>query len=603
MHRSTATVLGLILFASFGPAIRAQVHQEWAHVYDAAPTGHDQAFAIAVAPSGNVYAAGMTGTHAVLVLKYDPSGSLVWARTFTFGVYIDSAYKLVIDPSDESVYAVGRCDMPMQSTGGLVLKYDVSGNLLWSSPYHSATGSAQFFVARLAPSGNLVAGGSLGQGGICAVEFDRQGNILWSSIAPGGEYADDLAIDPSGNILLVGVFDETGQTSHFGVSKFSSAGTLLWNRVVSGGGIGFERAVAVEADPSGSIYAAGRLIDPTSGANEALVKLDPSGNVQWVRIHHGTSGNAPYYYESLDAIAFAANGNIRVGGETANVANERDVQVFEFSPSGQLVWQDAWNGPGNAEDTIIAMTTEADGSLTVLATTEASSGSYDPVILRWDGHGVFRWADIDPLSGAGRAYVAYGAFGPNGVSVFAGRTPASYASASDALVLEERDQVLSFCFGDGSRGQCPCGNDAVPGEGRGCLNSLGDAARLTGAGESSLGHDRLVLTSSGETPNALSIFLQGSLQTAPVAFGDGLLCVGGDLKRLYAKSANAGVVSAPLSGDLGISARSASLGDVITAGSTRFYQVYYRDVSAGFCPPPTGSTWNVSGALAILWVQ
>jgi hypothetical protein len=111
------------------------------------------------------------------------------------------------------------------------------------------------------------------------------------------------------------------------------------------------------------------------------------------------------------------------------------------------------------------------------------------------------------------------------------------------------------------------------------------------------------LTSSGELPDAFSVFLQGSAQLAPAAFGDGLLCAGGNLLRLYSRNASAGSVSAPVGSDASISARSAALGDVISAGSTRYYQVYYRDAVASFCPPPTGSNFNLSSALSILWVQ
>jgi len=101
----------------------------------------------------------------------------------------------------------------------------------------------------------------------------------------------------------------------------------------------------------------------------------------------------------------------------------------------------------------------------------------------------------------------------------------------------------------------------------------------------------------------LSIFLQGSSQIAPAAFGDGLLCVGGNLLRLYTHNASAGSVIAPSGLDLSISARSGALGDVISAGSTRYYQVYYRDSSSSFCPPPAGSSFNVSSGLAVLWIE
>jgi hypothetical protein len=73
------------------------------------------------------------------------------------------------------------------------------------------------------------------------------------------------------------------------------------------------------------------------------------------------------------------------------------------------------------------------------------------------------------------------------------------------------------------------------------------------------------------------------------------------LKRLYSHSAASGLVAAPTGGDLSVSARSAALGDVLTHGSVRQYQVYYRDPSAAFCASPPGNTWNISNAVRVTW--
>ncbi|MBK7642835.1 MAG: hypothetical protein IPJ19_07260 [Planctomycetes bacterium] len=158
-----------------------------------------------------------------------------------------------------------------------------------------------------------------------------------------------------------------------------------------------------------------------------------------------------------------------------------------------------------------------------------------------------------------------------------------------------------FCFGDGSQSvPCPCSNNGLCG--RGCQNSATTGgARLSLLG--TLVPDTAVLTSTGELPSSLSIVLQGNAALAiPVSFGDGVRCAGGTLKRLYVKHAVAGVVSAPGTGDLPLSAQSAALGDTIPPGSMRWYQVYYRDPSPSFCSgQPGGDTWNVSNGLQIRW--
>jgi hypothetical protein len=126
-------------------------------------------------------------------------------------------------------------------------------------------------------------------------------------------------------------------------------------------------------------------------------------------------------------------------------------------------------------------------------------------------------------------------------------------------------------------------------------------ARSSGSGAPSLSGDTLVLQSAGELPSALSIVLQGTVSIEPASYGDRLRCVGGALKRLYVRNAVGGIVTAPQGSDPSISARSAALGNLIPAGGSRFYQVYYRDPSATFCPSPPGNTWNVSSGIEAVW--
>ena len=152
------------------------------------------------------------------------------------------------------------------------------------------------------------------------------------------------------------------------------------------------------------------------------------------------------------------------------------------------------------------------------------------------------------------------------------------------------------CAGDGSLAPCPCANSGL--SGNGCDNSAGTGgARLSASG--GISPDTVVLTSNGELPNALSIFLQGNSLVAPIPFGDGLRCAGGLLKRLSIKNAVGGSVLYPGPGELSITARSAQLGDTIIGGSLRHYQTYYRDPNAGYCPG--GGTYNITNAITVHW--
>ena len=158
-----------------------------------------------------------------------------------------------------------------------------------------------------------------------------------------------------------------------------------------------------------------------------------------------------------------------------------------------------------------------------------------------------------------------------------------------------------FCFGDGSGPTaCPCANEGLPG--RGCDNSAATGgARLAAAGTTA--PDAIVLQAQELPGGALAIVLQGdAIVATPLAFGDGIRCVGGALRRLYAASADSGgALTVPPAQGPSVGARSAALGDPLASGAVRHYTVWYRDPTPGFCAPPAGGTSNASNAVTIVW--
>ena len=170
-----------------------------------------------------------------------------------------------------------------------------------------------------------------------------------------------------------------------------------------------------------------------------------------------------------------------------------------------------------------------------------------------------------------------------------------------AVLTVETDAVgTRFCAGDGSQSTpCPCGNSGAPGNG--CANSSVASGALLAATGTTV-PDALVLHAAQMLPSALCIFLQGDAALASGAvFGDGVRCVGGQLLRIGVKSAVGGTAGYPAAGDPSISARAAALGTPIAPGSARWYQTYYRDPVAAFCPDPPGKTWNVTSGVIVNW--
>jgi hypothetical protein len=141
---------------------------------------------------------------------------------------------------------------------------------------------------------------------------------------------------------------------------------------------------------------------------------------------------------------------------------------------------------------------------------------------------------------------------------------------------------------------CPClpGTDAPHAPGHGCSNSVNtDGALMTGSGIPSIGSDTLVLQVTDMT-NGLALCFEGTSFGSGLAAGDGVRCITNSLKRFGAKVATSRTWTYPQGGEVPIHVRTRAV-----AGSTRHYQLFYRNAS----PWCNAATFNVSSAYSILW--
>jgi hypothetical protein len=156
--------------------------------------------------------------------------------------------------------------------------------------------------------------------------------------------------------------------------------------------------------------------------------------------------------------------------------------------------------------------------------------------------------------------------------------------------------------GDPGINLCPCSNPPS-GPGRGCDNQTATGgASIIGAGSNSLGTPTLSFTTANENPTVGSVLIQGTAFNPGINFGHGVRCTAGIIKRLYVKIASGGSITAPSGLDPSIPVKSASLGNTINPGDTRYYSVYYRDTTV-LLPgcPVLANRFNVTNTAVVVW--
>jgi len=530
------------------------------------------------------------------------------------------------DPSGPGVFVrdrqLGTIERVSVSSGG------AAGNGESYTPSISADGR---FVAFGSTSSNLVSGDSNGwpdtfvrdrQSGTTErvsvdsseVQADYTSGYATPAISADGRF---VAFQSEASNLVSG--DTNGAQDIF--VRDRQLGTTERVSVDSGGteGNSFSYVPAISSDgrfvafaSSSSNFAAG----DTNGVNDVFVRDRLNGTTELVSVDlGGVPGNSDSITPAISGdgryVAFESFASNLVGGDTNQTGDifVRDrlngsTRRVSLDTSGVEAWAECSHPSITADGRYVAFETLSNifsGDLSRVDVYVYDRLSSTPERISLDSAGAPGDQDCNhaAISADGRCV----AFQSRSTNLVGGDTNA----ASDIFV-RERTYVLAFaslCH-PGTDGwiACPCSNPPAS-VGRGCDNSAGTGgAVLSASGIAYLSQDTLVFTTSGERPTATSIVLQGtSTPSGGIVYGQGVRCVAGTLKRLYTKSASGGSITAPNfgAGDPSVSARSATLGNPIQPGQSRWYLVYYRDPNIlGGCS--SVSTFNATQTGRVDWL-
>ena len=235
---------------------------------------------------GNVFAIGYTygefdgqtnsGDADIFLTKFDNAGTKLWSK-ICGSVLEDRPHDVCIDISG-NVYIVGHTygNFDGHFNSGdkdfCLLKFDNSGSNLWTRIFGYSSEDIANGVA-LDSSGNIYIGGfsqgafdnqtNAGNGDLCLLKFDDDGNKLWTRIwgAVPWDVGMDVTIDKNDNIYIAGYtkgeFD--GQTNNGGwdlcMSKFNSSGDKYESKIWGSGST--DMGYGISSDNQGNIFVTG----------------------------------------------------------------------------------------------------------------------------------------------------------------------------------------------------------------------------------------------------------------------------------------------------------------------------------------------------------
>lgn len=326
------------------------------------------------------------GFNDAFLAKYDSNDNLTWNRTW--GGIQDDVSSAVIQTSDGGyVISGGTYSYGIGDKDAFLAKYDSSGNLAWSRTWGGITEETSYDVVQSTDGGYLITGITnsydVGNDDAFLVKYDSAGTLLWSRVWGGTNYDSSSAVIQTndGGYVIAGNTNSYGAGTNDGfLVKYSSSGTLMWNKTL--GGVNYDGVYDIAETNDGGYILAGETYSYGAGNSDALlIKCDMSGNISWSKTWGGT-GN-----ESALALSYSIDGGYALSGSTDSYGvGGTDAFLSRYDSAGSLLWSRVFGGI-NDEYTYSVSQSSSGGYVVTGETSSYGAGNSDFLILKYSYDG------------------------------------------------------------------------------------------------------------------------------------------------------------------------------------------------------------------------
>ncbi|MEI6945961.1 SBBP repeat-containing protein [Paraflavisolibacter sp. H34] len=391
----------------------SQLTRDWIKRYNG--TGHvarDEARAVAVDGSGNVYVAGISEDNFTTI-KYGSDGSQKWVKKYSRAAGARGvALAIKVDGAGGINVAGWTTSGPTAPSDFTTIKYGSDGSQKWVRHYNGpGNGVDQVTTLAADGSGNVyVTGYSMGTStdkDYATLKYDNSGNLKWAArYDHGGEdQPHALAVDGGGNVYVTGASKEGGTTwraNDFATVKYTSGGVEQWVKRYDGTLHGSDQAKALAVDGAGNVYVAGNTTvyldeDGEDWEDFATLKYNATGGLVWERILNRRTLDSP------KALVVDGSGNVLVAGSSGDHEESTEVfTTFKYNAAGALQWVSTLDGTVDESDWVHALNVDGSGNVYVTGETRASQTSDDYLTVKYNSLGAQLWVARYNGFGAGR---------------------------------------------------------------------------------------------------------------------------------------------------------------------------------------------------------
>ncbi|UCE35943.1 MAG: SBBP repeat-containing protein [Thermoplasmata archaeon] len=394
----------------------------WVRRYNGPANKSDYGSALALDQYENVIITGRSeGYYSTIddyvTIKYDPYGNELWVAKYNGpGNCTDQALAIAVD-SSTNVYVTGESVGIGTEEDFATVAYDSLGNELWVARYNGPGNDSDWARAIAVDSNKnvYVTGWSEGNGtnqDFATIKYDAFGNQLWAVRYNGPvndiDYAKSLVIDSFGNVFVTGHSDGGSTKYDLATIKYDRLGNEMWVQRYNSPGNGNDASDTIILDSLGNVYVTGTSYDGLTNGDYATLKYDSDGNEIWVARYNGPGNSRELARDmTIDSL-----GNIYVTGRSGIFPNH-DIATVKYDASGNQLWVATYSSSGNDWDMAKAITLDSLNNVYVTGYSTSNLKDNDFVTIKYSQQEIPPQVtiDIDPdtlnLKSKGRWITAY----------------------------------------------------------------------------------------------------------------------------------------------------------------------------------------------------
>ncbi len=160
-----------------------------------------------------------------------------------------------------------------------------------------------------------------------------------------------------------------------------------WIRSYNGPVNGNDEALTHITDNSGNIYSSGKILGSGTGFDIYTVKYNPSGNIIWERIYNGPGNGNDIAY----SIALDNEGNVFVTGESRGDNTDRDYVLIKYNNAGAEEWIRRYNGNSNSAEIPVKVITDVSGNAVITGSSHEAGELFNVVTIKYNSAGDILW--------------------------------------------------------------------------------------------------------------------------------------------------------------------------------------------------------------------